>query len=130
MSAQTYERNSGWVTFAAIVMFAVAFVRIISAITYFDNSSDVANLTAGLFGDSLWAWALWDLCISALALFAGLSLLTGGGFGRVVAYIWAVVVIVNGFLILNIAPWYGVVAITLASIVVYGLSVSSREEAY
>ena len=57
-------------------MFAVGFARIISAITYFDNSDDVNNLTAGLFGDSSWSWGLWDLIIAALALFAGWSLLS------------------------------------------------------
>jgi hypothetical protein len=47
-----------------------------------------------------------------------------GGFGRVVAYVWAIFVIVNGFLILGVAPWYGAFAITLAVLVVYGLASS------
>src|SRR5262245_2901600 len=80
VSAQACERGSGWLTFAAIVMFSVAFFRIISAIAYFNNSNEVANLSAGLFGNSLWMWGIWDLAISALALFAGLSLLSNGGF--------------------------------------------------
>lgn len=127
---QVYEERTGWVTFAAIVMFAVGFARIISAISFFDNSSDVANLTAGLWGDSLWAWGVWDLCISGLALIAGWSLLGDGGFGRVLAYIWAVVVIVNGFMILGVAPWYAAFAITLAVLVIYGLATTpSRGEA-
>lgn len=128
MSTQAYDRRSGWVTFAAMVMFAVGFARIISAIAYFDNSNDVANLTGGLFGGSLWAWGLWDLCISALALFAGWSLLSNGGYGRVVGYIWGISVMVNGFLILGTAPWYGAVAITLATLVIYGLATSSPSE--
>jgi hypothetical protein len=116
------------VTFAAMIMFAVGFARIVSAIAYFDNSNDIANLTRGLFGGSLWVWGLWDLVISALALFAGWSLLSDGGFGRVAAYIWGVVAIVNGLLILGIAPWYGAVAITLAALVMYGLATSSSTE--
>ncbi len=71
LSTEAYETRSGWVTFAAIVLFAVGFARIFSAISYFADSSDIANLTAGVFGDNLWAWGLWDLCIAALALFAG-----------------------------------------------------------
>jgi len=129
MTTQEYEERSGWVTFAAILMFAVGFVRIISAIRYFDDSSDVANLTQGLFGDNLWAWGIWDLCVSALALFGGWSLLGGGGFGRVVAYIWGVVVIVQGFLIIEEAPWYGAAAITLAVLVIYGLTTTSGRHA-
>ena len=128
MSTTTYDdMRSGWVTFAAIVMFAVGVARIISAISYFDDSNDIANLSAGVFGDNLWAWGLWDLGIAALALFAGWSLLSNGGFGRVAAYIWAIAVIVNGFLILSWAPWYAAFAITLATLVIYGLAVSPRE---
>jgi hypothetical protein len=112
------------VTFAAIIMFSVGFVRIISAIRYFDDSSDIANLTGGLFGDTLWAWGLWDLGIAALALFAGFSLMSNSGFGRMVAFIWAVVAIVNSFVIIEHAPWFAATTIALASLVVYGLTVS------
>jgi hypothetical protein len=118
------------VTFAAIVMFSVAFFRIISAIAFFNDSSEVADLTRGIFGDTLWAWGVWDLCIAALALLAGLSLLNDGGFGRVMAYIWAVVAIVNSFAIINLAPWFAAITIGLAAIVVYGLATSPRSEAY
>jgi hypothetical protein len=116
------------VTFAAIILFAVGFARIISAISYFGNSNDVADLSNGLFGDTLWGWGIWDLCISGLALYAGWSLLSNGGFGRVVAYIWGVVVLVNGFMVLGVAPWYGAAAITLATLVIYGLSTSAPSE--
>jgi hypothetical protein len=126
MSTHEYdEARSGWLTFAAVLMFAVGFVRIISAIRYFDDGQEINNLSAGLFGDSLWAWGVWDLCVAALALVGGWSLLSGGGFGRVVGYIWGVLVIVQGFLILEHAPWYGAAAITLAVLVVYGLASTS-----
>jgi len=126
MSAPEYDdARSGWLTFAAVLMFAVAFVRIVSAIRYFDDSQEITNLTSGLFGDSLWAWGIWDLCVAALALFGGWSLLSGGGFGRVVGYVWAVVVIVQGFLIIEQAPWYGAGSIGLAVLVLYGLTTTS-----
>jgi hypothetical protein len=116
--------------FAAIVMFSIAFFRIISAIAFFNDSSEVADLSRGLLGDNLWAWGIWDLCISGLALLAGLSLLNNGGFGRVLAYIWAVVAIVNSFTIINLAPWFAAITIGLAALVVYGLATSPRSEAY
>ena len=127
MSTQAHSRRNGWVTFAAVAMFAIAFVRIISAFTYFDNSSDVNDLTNSIFGDDLWTAGVWDLVISALAFFAGYSLLAGGGFGRVVAYIWAVIVIVQSFLIIGVAPWWSIAMIALASGVIYGLAKSSEE---
>lgn len=127
MARSAYDLRSGWVTFAAIVMFAVGVARVISAIAYFGDSNDIANLTAGLFGDSLWAWGLWDLVVAALALFAGWSLLSNGPYGRVVAYLWAVVLIVNSFMIFQLAPWYAAAAMGLAALVVYGLAVSPRD---
>src|SRR5689334_25401092 len=84
----TDMRRSGWVTFAAVVMFAVCFVRIISGINYVGGGSQINDLTGSVFGNQLWVWGIWDLCLAGLVLFAGLSLLGGGGFGRVVVYVW------------------------------------------
>jgi hypothetical protein len=127
MSTQALERSTGWGTFAAIVMFSVGVFRIISGISYLSDSHKVNDLTAGLFGDSLWAWGLWDLGIAILALFAGYSLLANGTFGKVIAYLWAVLVIVNSFLIMGIAPWYAAAMIALAVLVVYGMTKASGE---
>ena len=128
MSTQEYSRRSGWITFAAILMFAVGFARIIAAFTYFDDSNDVNDLTNSIFGDDLWAAGIWDLVVAALALVAGWSLLEGGGFGKVIAYIWAVVVIVQSFLIIGVAPWYSITMILLAVAVIHALATSGPEE--
>jgi hypothetical protein len=127
MSMEDMERRTGWVMFAAVVLFSVGFLRIISGISYLANSRKVNDLTFGIFGDNLWAWGLWDLGIAIIALYAGYSLLGGGGFGRVVAYLWAILVIVNSFLIIGAAPWFAALMITLAVLVVYGLTTSPPE---
>jgi hypothetical protein len=129
MSTQAgYGRRAGWITFAAMIMFAVGFLRIISAIRYFDDSADINNLTLGLFGSNLWTWGLWDLIIAALALFAGVSLLGGGTFGRVIGYIWGIFVIVQSFVIIGQAPWFAAAMIALASLVIYGLATTAGDE--
>ena len=128
MSTQAYSglNRPGWLTFAAVVMFAVGFLRIISAIYYFADSNRVANVSAGALGDNLFLWGLWDLVVAALALYAGYSLLSGNMFGRVVGYIWAIVVIVESFLYIQYAPWYGAASLTLAVLVIYALSSTSE----
>jgi hypothetical protein len=123
------ERSSGWVTFAAVLMMAVGFFRIISAISYFANSVRVNNLTNGTFHHHMWAYGIWDLCIALFALLAASSLLSGGGFGRVVAYIWAVLVIVQSFLIMGQAPWFAIASIFVAVMVMIGLSSTSESRA-
>jgi hypothetical protein len=118
-------RRPGWLTFAAVVMFSVAGLRLISGIAYLADSNKVNDLSSGLFGDNIFWWGLWDLGIAALALFAGYSLLSGNMFGRVIGYIWAIVVIIQSFLILSYAPWYGFAAMLLAILVIFALSSTS-----
>jgi hypothetical protein len=127
MSSQAYSglNRPGWLTFAAVVLFSVGFLRIISAIYYFADSTRVNNLTVGAFGHHLFLWGLWDLLIALLALWGGFSLLSGNTFGRVIGYIWATLVIVQSFLMLGSAPWFGFAALLLAIFVIYALSVSS-----
>jgi len=129
MSTEAYDDTdrSGWAEFAGIVLLAVGFFRIISAIAYFANSSKINNVSNGLFSSHLWAWGVWDLLIAALAIIAGFSIFSGGGFGRVVGYIWGVLVIVQSFAIITYAPWYAAFAILLGALVIYGLASSPRE---
>ena len=111
MSTQAMEsQKSGWLEFAAVVLFAIGFFRIISAIAYFANSYKLNNLTHGLFSGHNWAWGVWDLMIATAAIIAGMSVLAGGGFGRVFGYIAGVLMIVQGFTVINLAPWYGATA--------------------
>ena len=121
-SVQAYANRTGWIMLAAVVMFSVGVFRILSGISYLANSHKINDYTAGFFGDNMWAWGLWDLVIAALAIWAAFSLLGGGEFGRVIAYIWAILVIVNSFLIIGIAPWFGAAMLTLALLVIYGLA--------
>ena len=126
-TTQAYSglNRPGWLTFAAVVMFSVGILRIISALYYFADSTRVANLTAGAAGDHLFLWGLWDLVIAVLALWGGYSLLAGNTFGRVIGYVWAIVVIVQSFLIIEYAPWFGFGAIILAVFVIYALSTTA-----
>ena len=121
-SVQAYANRTGWIMLAAVVMFSVGVFRILSGISSLANSHKINDYTAGFFGDNMWAWGLWDLVIAAIAIWAAFSLLSGGEFGRVIAYIWAILVIINSFLIISIAPWFGAAMLTLAVLVIYGLA--------
>jgi hypothetical protein len=126
MTTQAYAalRRPGWLTFAAVVMISVGVLRAISAIYYFADSSRVNHVGNGAFAHHLFLWGIWDLVIAVLAIWAGYSLLQGNMFGRVVAYFWAGLVIIQGFLMLGTDPWYGFAAILLAILVIYAISVT------
>lgn len=115
----------GWLTFAAVVMFAVGILRLISAIYYFADSARVNNVTLGAFGGHLFLWGIWDLIIALLAFWAGWSLLNGNTFGRVIGYIWAIIVIVQSFMLISYAPWFGFASLIVAMFVIYALSATS-----
>jgi hypothetical protein len=119
-------RRPGWLTFAAVVLFSVGCMRVLSAIYYFADSVRVNNLTAGAFGDHLFLWGLWDVGIAVLALWAGYSLLSGNTFGRVIGYAWAVLVIVQSFMIMSYAPWFGFASLLVAMLVIIALSATSE----
>ena len=92
MSIQTISKSlnrPGWLTFAAVVLFAVGILQVISAIYFFANSSRIADLSGGAFGRHVWSWGIWELVMAVLAIAAGRSLLAGHTFGRVIGYLWA-----------------------------------------
>lgn len=128
MSTEAFDalKRPGWLTFTAVLLFSVGILRIITAISYFANSSKVVDLSHGVFGGQVWAWGLWDLIIAVLALSAGFSLLQGNTFGRAIGYVWAGMVLIESFLILAWAPWFGFLAMSIAVLVMFGLSSTSE----
>lgn len=127
MTTQAYPelRRPGWLTFAAVLMISVGVLRAISAIYYFADSARVNHVANGAFSNHLFLWGLWDLLIAVVAFYAGYSLLSGGTFGRVAAFVWAGLVIVQSFLLLGTAPWWGFAAILLATLVIYAVTATA-----
>ncbi len=118
-------KRPGWLTFAAVILISVGCLRVISAISYFADSNKVNDLSHGLFGGQVFLWGLWDLVIAVLAVWGGMSLLGGNSFGRVIAYIWAGLVLIQSFMILTWAPWYGFAAMAVALLVMFAVSTTS-----
>jgi hypothetical protein len=107
-------------------MFAVGVFRIIAAIARFFHSSKV-NDFSGLFAGHEWGWGIFDLVIAALALFAAFSLARGGRYGRLFAYAWAVLAMINAFMIIEFVPTYAVTTIALAALVLYAMLVTGPQ---
>ena len=128
MSAQTVPgpMRPGWLTFAAVVMFSVGVMDLISAIYYLDDSARINTVSGGAFGHHVWAWGLADLVLAAVALYGGYSLLGGHTFGRVAAYLWAGLLIVESFLILGYSPLFGFSTLLLATLVIYAVTTTSQ----
>jgi hypothetical protein len=126
MQEMVYAKRPAWLGFAAVVLFSVAFLRVLSAIYYFAHSARINPfLENGAFSNHLFLWGLWDLGIAALAFLAALSVLQGNEFGRIIAYAWAILTIVQSFLIIAWTPWFAAGMLVVAGLVVYGLAATS-----
>jgi hypothetical protein len=124
-SGGAVAHRPGMLTFAAIIMFMVAGFEALSAILTFAGTgwwvTDMGNLVYTNFA----LWGVLDLVIALIALYAGISLLRGGGFGRGMAYVFAVVGAVRWLFVIPAAPILAVVVIALCVMVVYALAKDS-----
>jgi hypothetical protein len=118
--------HPGWIRFSVIVLFAVGIFRIIAAIARFLDSTKI-NDFSGVFENHAWGWGIFDLAIGVLALLAAFSLVAGGRYGRLFAYAWAVLAMINAFMIIEFVPTYAVTTIALAALVLYAMLVTGPQ---
>src|SRR5215204_1232474 len=126
-SGGTVARRPGMVTFAAVIMFMVAGFEVLSAILAFAGTgwwvTDMGNLVYTNFV----LWGVLDLIIALIALYAGIDLLRGGTFGRVMGYLFAGIAAIRWLFVIPAAPVLAVVVIALCVMVIYGLAKYSEQ---
>jgi len=115
----------GWLTFAGVVMYSVGALQLISAVYYLNHSRRINDLSHGAFGTHAWVWGVWALVLAGLSLSGAYSLMQGHRYGRVITYLWAGMMIVEGFLMLGQAAASGVVTIGLAALVMYAVTTTT-----
>jgi hypothetical protein len=112
----------GMLTFAAVVMFMVAGFEALSAILAFVGTGWWVTEMGNLVYTNFVLWGVVDLLI---ALYAGIDLLRGGGFGRGMAYVFAIVGAIRWLFVIPAAPILAVVVIALCVMVIYALAKDS-----
>jgi hypothetical protein len=113
----------GLVTFAAMMMFALGGFHVLLAISEFARSTWVlSRLDIELFITSLIVWAIIDLLIGAIALYAGVSILRGGTFGLITGFVFADISVIRWLLYILVSPLLAIVIIVLDCLVIYGLA--------
>ena len=121
-SGGAVARRPGMVTFAAIMMFMVAGFEALSALLAFAGTgwwvTDAGNLVYANFV----LWGVLDLIIALIALYAGIDLLRGGTFGRVMGYLFAGLGAIRWLFVIPAAPILAVVIIALCVMVIYALA--------
>jgi hypothetical protein len=125
-SSGTVARRPGMITFAAVVMFMVAGFEALSGILAFAGTGWWVTEMGNLVYANFVLWGILDLLI---ALYAGIDLLRGGGFGRATAYVFAIVGAIRWLFVIPAAPILSVVIIALCVMVIYALARDSDYEA-
>jgi hypothetical protein len=115
-------RRPGMVTFAAVIMFLVAGFEVLSAILAFVGTGWWVTASGDLVYANLAFWGVVDLLIALIALYAGIDLLRGGTFGRVMGYLFAGLGAIRWLFVIPAAPILSVVIIALCVMVIYALA--------
>ena len=120
-SAATTHRP-GMLTFAAVVMFVVAGLEVLSAFLAFAGTGWWVTDSGNLVYANFVLWGILDTIVALLALFAGIDILRGGTYGFVMGYIFAVIGAIRWLFVIPAAPVLAVVVVALCVMVIYGLS--------
>lgn len=118
----------GWVFFAAVMMTIVGAFEIVAGLTAILNSGyylvDEQDLLVSV-DYAAWGWV--HLGLGAVAIAAGIGLLTAQTWARVVAIALAMVSAVVNLAFLAAHPLWSVIAISLAVVSIYAIAVHGNE---
>jgi hypothetical protein len=122
-------RRSGWLTYAAVVMFIAAGLYALWAINLWADAAWLADISDGILGDQRWLWGLFDAAMAALFVFAGKSLLDGRDFGRWVAVVATSIGIFRWFYWMAFTPFLSLTIVAMLFLVLYAVLVTWGDEA-
>lgn len=117
------ERVTGWWIFAGVLLFVAGCLNIIYGIAAIGESKFFApNVTLIISDLATWGWVV--LILGVIQLIAGLSLFTGGGFGRWVGIIAAGLNAIAMLSVISLAPFWSLCVFILSLVVLYELAKS------
>lgn len=121
-------RRSGWLTYAAVMMFISAGLYALWAINLWADAAWLTDVSDGLLGDQRWLWGVFDAAMAVLFVFAGKSLLDGKDFGRWVAVVAASIACIRWFYWMAFAPFLSLTILVMMFLVLYAVLVTWGDE--
>ena len=117
----------GWIYFASAMMLLAGGMQIIAGlVALFKHTFYVVTSTHILaFNYTAWGWV--HLILGVLVFMAGLAVLSGSTWGRVVGVILAVLSAMANIAFLNAYPVWSVIAIVVDVLVIYALTMHGSE---
>lgn len=121
-------KRSGWLTYAAVMMFISAGLYALWAINLWADAAWVTDVSDGLLGDQRWLWGVFDAAMAVLFVYAGKSLLDGRDFGRWVAVVAASIACIRWFYWMAFAPFLSLTILVMMFLVLYAVLVTWGDE--
>ncbi|RZU19123.1 hypothetical protein EV645_1331 [Kribbella rubisoli] len=118
---------TGFIVFAGVMMImSGAFQAIAGVVALFENEFYVATRNYLLqFDATSWGWI--HLLLGLLVLFAGIAVLSGQTWGRIVGIILAVVSALTSFAFIPYYPFWALAIIALDVFVIWALAAHGRD---
>lgn len=121
------DRVTGWWIFAAVLLLIAGIANVIYGVAAIgDSRFFTENVTLIAADLNAYGWLI--LVIGVIQLIAGFSLMSGGGFGRVVGIIAASLNAIAYLLTIPVLPFWSVCLFILSVVIVYELAKSSPQE--
>jgi hypothetical protein len=118
----------GWVLFAGIVMLAIGVVQILDGLALLSRSGTTMLTQAGTAVTLNFSHAgLTYLIVGAVLAVAGISVMFGRTWARVLAIVLAVVSLLANLAFFTVYPLWSTVVIILDVVVIYALAAHGRE---
>lgn len=125
--ATASTRGTGSAVFASIMLMVAGTVNVIYGIAAISNSKFFTNETTYVFSNlNTWGWV--TLLLGIVGIFAGLSVVRGGVFGRTIGIFVASITAIGALLSIGGAyPFWSLGVFAISLIVIHGLVVYDPE---
>ena len=128
---QSYDTGrsgwTGWITFAGIMMMIAGGLNALYGLIGIVNDEWVVWTNRGslLLDISQWGWI--NLIVGLIVLFAGLGVLSGKMWARIVAVIVAGLSLIANFFFIPAYPLWGLIVVTIDVLVIWALTAHGSE---
>lgn len=118
---------TGWVVFAAVLMVVAGGIWAIQGLIAVFNDNLVIFGTEGAILLDVTGWGWIHIILGALLVLAGILVLRGNMFGRIIAVILAMLSIIVNFVWMPVYPVWAIEIITLDVFILYAVIIHGRE---
>lgn len=124
------ERISGWKSFASIMLIIVGCLNVFNGLVAITQTNYIRRQTGGVLPitNNVKAWGWFALIIGIILILAGVAVLSGAMWARIVGIFFAGLNIVFQFGFLQPYPFWAFTMIVIDILVIYGLAAHGGRE--